>query len=246
MTTTEKDHKAQVVAWVTAVSDWSVLQRHLLTSPDVAAGQRPLHAVMGATSAAAAFNPLLAGLQGPGWLVWVHQDVHLPAGWLARFESALASAQRQFPRLAVAGVYGVCGRGEEARHAGHLLDRGRLLHPPLPLPCRADSLDELLVAVRLDRGLRMDAALGFDFYATDLVLQAQARSLECVIVDAYCEHWSSTNPDAPLPPMQRERLLRSAAVFEAKWADALPVTTPCVKIFRPGDTARFLAHLEVA
>src|SRR3990167_8510890 len=61
------------------------------------------------------------------WLVWVHQDVLLPEGWDTRFLQVLAQGVRQFPRAVVAGVYGVNGRGAEARRAGHVLDRGTLL-----------------------------------------------------------------------------------------------------------------------
>lgn len=234
---------ARVLAWVTAVSDRAVLARHLLASDDVAAGLRPLYIVAGARSAAEAFNPVIEGLRGPGWVVWVHQDVRLPQGWLSRFETALAEAQRRLGPLAVAGVYGVRGFGAKARRAGHVLDRGELLREPEPLPCRVDSLDELLVAVRADSGLRMDARLGFDLYATDLVLQARALGLGSAVVDAYCEHWSSTPSPGAAPAALARRLMRSAEVFEAKWASALPIQTTWGLIERVGDTARLLAHL---
>lgn len=238
-----RDDNSRVLAWVTCVSDWALLARYLLASPDVAAGARPLYAVAGAHSAAEAFNPLIAGLQGPGWLIWVHQDVRLPQGWLSRFETALAEAERRLGPLAVAGVYGVRDHGARARRAGHVLDRGVLLREAEPLPCRVDSLDELLVAVRVDSGLRMDARLGFDLYATDLVLQARALGLGSAVVDAYCEHWSSTPREGAAPAALASRLARSAEVFEAKWVGALPIQTTWGLIERVGDTARWLARM---
>ena len=105
-----------------------------------------------------------------------------------------------------------------------------------------DSLDELLLAVRTDAGLRLDPALGFDFYATDLVLQAQARGLCAAVVDGYCEHWSSTPSQGSAPQSLLDRINASGDVFERKWAHRLPVTTPCFPVEREGDVRQFLAQ----
>ncbi len=231
--------------FVTCVSSTDVLRQRLLASPCLQAGGYPLLALHNAASAAEAFNAAMAGLAAGGWLVWVHQDVFLPEGWEQAFAIGVQQAERQFASLAVAGVYGLAGNGERARRAGHVLDRGTLLREPLPLPCRADSLDELLFAVRTGSGLALDPALGFDFYATDLVLQAQARGLDCAVIDAYCEHWSGT---AQLPQhvaqATRARIAASGEVFERKWAHRLPLTTPCFDIRAGGDVARFLAQVH--
>jgi hypothetical protein len=175
--------------------------------------------------------------------VWVHQDVFLPEGWDSRFVDALAVAQQRFPKLAVAGVYGIGGAGANSRRAGHVLDRGVLLHEAAGLPCAVDSLDELLFAVRVDSGLELDPALRFDFYATDLVLQAQTKGWQCAVVDAYCEHWAQTPASGAVPQTMLQRILDSALVFEKKWAQRLPVTTPCFSIERAGDVAACLNQI---
>jgi hypothetical protein len=230
------------LSFVTCVSDLRVFQQRLLASPCLQAGNYPLLAVHNARSAAEGFNSALRGAPAGSWLVWVHQDVHLPAGWDHAFVASLRQAQAQFAHLAVVGAYGLNGHGEAARRAGHVLDRGTLLREPLALPCRADSLDELLFAVQVDSGLLLDPALGFDLYATDLVLQAQGRGLDCAVVDAYCEHWSGTvHLPQHVAAGTRQRIAASAQVFERKWAHKLPLTTPCFDIRAPGDVARFLA-----
>ena len=145
-----------------------------------------------------------------------------------------------WPRLAVAGVYGVQGSGPHAVRAGHVLDRGTLLREAAALPRAVDSLDELLFAVRTDCGLRLDPALGFDFYATDLVLQAQAQGWTAAVVDAYCEHWSDTPLACPASQALIARIAASAAVFERKWEQRLPLCTPCFDIARVGATQAFL------
>ncbi len=190
------------LSFVTGVSQWDVLLRNLARSPCLQKGQLAWSAVCNASSAADAFNAAMVAaesqvhedatqsLTGNHWLVWVHQDVYLPAGWNVHFSKSLQEAQTQWPHLAVAGVYGVSGFGADCVRSGHVLDRGNDLKEPAPLPSLTDSLDELLVAVKVGSGLRMDPALGFDFYGTDLVLEAKGKGLCAAVVNAYCEHWS--------------------------------------------------------
>jgi hypothetical protein len=239
------NNDATHLSFVACASDVAVLDKRLLASPCLRRGGRSLAVYFNADSAAHGFNAAMAAATAAdagaaSWLVWVHQDVFLPEGWDVRFMQALAGALQQFPKLAVAGVYGVAGAGADARRAGHVLDRGTLLREPAPLPCLVDSLDELLFAVRVDSGLLLDPALGFDFYATDLVLQAQAAGWQCAVVDAFCEHWSGTPASGAIPPSVVNRIKTSAQVFERKWAPQLPLTTPCFHIERPGDVAAFI------
>lgn len=221
--------------FLSAVSSFDIVRARLLASPCMAAGRQPLVLRWNAPSAAHVFNAVMDSRPTQEWVVWVHQDVVLPEGWDTLFAQAIAQAEQQLGRLSVVGAYGVVGAGETAVHAGHVLDRGQVLRGPAPLPCLVDSLDELLVAVRSDSGLRMDPALGWDFYATDLVLQAQAAGLQAAAVDAFCEHWSNTPQHPPLPRPTAQRIARSGAAFEAKWEQQFPLTTTCVAIHQRGD-----------
>lgn len=246
-------NNALSLSFVACANDLAELDRRLLSSPCLRRGGHALAVYFNVASAADGFNAAMAAGSGAStgaaptasWLVWVHQDVFLPEGWDIRFTQSLAQALQRFPRLAVAGVYGITGTGAEARRAGHVLDRGTLLHEPAPLPCLVDSLDELLFAVRIDSGLRLDPALGFDFYATDLVLQAQAGGWQCAVLDAFCEHWSGTPTGRVIPASLARRIRASGAAFETKWAAQLPVQTSWLKLERPGDVARFIDQFEV-
>lgn len=226
--------------FVCGVSQLAIAQQYLLASPCLQRNGLPVVMRWNASSAAEVFNSVLDSRPTQLWVVWVHQDVHLPEGWDTHFCQAITKAEAQLGALAVVGVYGVSGYGDSAQHVGHVLDRGTELYGNAPLPCLIDSLDELLFAVRTDCGLRLDPALGFDFYATDLVLQAQAAGLQCAVVDAYCEHWSSTPSQGEVPDSLVQRIAASAQVFEHKWATHLPITTPCFDIAQPGDTLAFL------
>ena len=239
------------LSFVACASSLQVLGERLLASPCLQRQGRSLAVYFNAPSAAHGFNAAMAAAREEppdspseaSWLVWVHQDVFLPQDWDTLFTQALAVALQRFPKLAVAGVYGIAGAGADARRAGHVLDRGTLLREPAPLPCLVDSLDELLFAVRIDTGLRLDPALGFDFYATDVVLQAQAQGWQCAVVDAYCEHWSGTPASGDIPQAVVERILANGEVFEHKWRHRLPVTTPCFEMNQPGDVAQSINQI---
>ena len=237
------------LSFVSCASNAEVLGQRLLASPCLQRGGHLLAVYFNAASAAEGFNATLAAERdkaaGASWLVWLHQDVFLPEGWDTRFTQALVQALQQFPKLAVAGVYGLAGAGAAVRRAGHVLDRGALLRESTPLPCLVDSLDELLFAVRVDAGLQLDPALGFDFYATDLVLQAQQCGLQCAVLDACCEHWSDTPTSGVIAASLARRIETSGAVFEAKWAAQLPVQTSWLLLRQSGDVARFVSEFEV-
>lgn len=246
--TTPLEAAASELLFVTAVSRVDVFADRLWQSPCLRSGRRELVAYFNVASAAQAFNQTMSGLsrRSSTWLVWVHQDVFLPDDWDQRFVAALQDAGRKIADLAVVGVYGVAGAGAGARRAGHVLDRGNLLREAADLPCVVDSLDELLFAVRADTQLALDDSLGFDFYATDLVLQAQSRGLSAAAVDAFCEHWSDTPSSGPVARAVLERVVRNGRAFESKWAHRFPISTSWVTLESPGDTERFVATLRPA
>lgn len=242
-TMTHFEEKTSRLALVTSVSRMDVFADCLAKSPCLQAGAWPWMACFNSRSAAAAFNAALDARLASGWLVWAHQDVFLPAGWTTMFERELDQACAKWSELAVVGVYGVQGAGARAIRAGHVLDRGRLLKEPATLPCLVDSLDELLIAVRVESGLRMDPSIGFDFYATDLVLQAQESGFCAAVLDSFCEHWSDTPSSGAMHQSLIDRVKRNGDAFEKKWAHRLPVQTPCFSIAHSGDVATFVdAH----
>lgn len=234
------------LVFVAGVNQPDVLARCLAASHCFVHERYPLRVHFNEPSAASVFNTVLKSLPPTAWAIWVHQDVVLPTGWPDAFIQQLNLAIQSFSGVAVAGVYGVSGHGMQARRAGHVLDRGELRKEPLTMPCAVDSLDELLVAVHAGSGIAMDPRLGFDFYATDLVMEARSRGLTSVAVDAFCEHWSDTPASGPVSDKVLHRIAGNAEVFEKKWADSLPVTTPCFEINAPGDVARFLRQFSAS
>lgn len=229
--------------FIVAVSDERVLEKYLLQSPCLKSNTYPLHIHRNCDSAAHAFNSHALSTKTPPantWWIWVHQDVYLPQGWDRLFITKLLEAQTTYPRLGVLGLYGIAGHGQQAHRAGELLDRGQMLQESTPLPCLVDSLDELLIASKAQNQLGFDPGLGFDFYGTDIVLSAQEMNIQAAVIQAPCEHWSSTPQKPPFPLTLVERIELSAHVFENKWRHRLPLATPCFEINGIGSTSQFL------
>jgi hypothetical protein len=103
-----------------------------------------------------------------------------------------------------------------------------LLRDGPELPAKVATLDELLLVVRRDSGLRFDPDLGFHLYGADICRQARERGLAVVAVGALCHHNSRS---LVLP----ESFYHSAAVFARKWSHRLPVATPCIIIDRDAE-----------
>ncbi len=164
-------------ALVAAVNDDGILASCLAASPDVVAGRLTITAMRGACNMAEAYNGGLAKVREqrgdvPLIVLFAHQDVYLPEGWLDLAKQRLAALTRAESDWMVAGPYGVRADGS---HVGLVWDGGlgRELgmkgfgHAPVV------SLDELLLIVRDEGGFAFDPQLPqFHLYGTDLVQSA--------------------------------------------------------------------------
>ncbi len=204
------------ITFVACVNDDAQLEANLQRSPCMGAGPHELLVFRGCATAAEGLN---AGIERARHelVVLVHQDVYLPSGWPARLASQWQLAERQGGVIGVGGVFGVLDRRVPFDAIGHVVHRDRLL-THRSLPADVDGLDELLMVVPRGTPLRVDAALGWHLYGTDLALQARARGLRAVVVDALCHHNSLTGR---VPWKYRE----SERVLARKWESALPIHT---------------------
>jgi hypothetical protein len=225
------------LSFVAGISDDAILHNNLMASPCVA-GPDSLHQTILVRDGPNVGAKLNFGLERANseWVVCLHQDVWLPPGWDVRMAQQIWKAEQRFGPIGVAGVYGVgdvIARHEPiqplaAERIGWVVDRGRMLRDGPELPARVATLDELLLVVRRDCGLRFDADLGFHLYGADICLQARERGLAVVALGALCHHNSRHIGLG-------EGFHESAAVFARKWSHRLPVATPCVIIDRGGE-----------
>lgn len=211
---------------VAAVNDRIVLQANLLASPDAAVAGEFIQRE-GAKNAGQAYNGAWALAKGE-LLVFAHQDIFLPPGWAADLECSLAWLAKHDPHW---GVLGVLGRSDLGLPSGHVYCTGlrRVLGTSFVVPAPVRTLDEIVLILRRDCGLRFDEQLpGFHLYATDICLQARRRAMNCYTIPAFCIHNTNGLEFLPFSFWQAYGYLRR------KWWTELPVRTPCTTIARWG------------
>ena len=205
------------ISFVACVNDEAQLAANLARSPCFAPGTpHELLVFRGAASAGEGLNAGIAAARHDR-VVLVHQDVYLPAGWPARLAAQWRAAAGGGGAIGIAGVFGVQDRRVPFDATGRVVHRDRLLDHR-QLPADVDGLDELLMVVPRATELRVDDALGWHLYGTDLALQAQQRGLRVVVLDAPCHHNSLTGR-VPFAYRASERVLAR------KWPAQLPIHT---------------------
>lgn len=207
---------------VSAVNNEVVLKSCLLSSPDIRLASEVILQT-GYSSAAAAYN---AGIEKAKTdvVVFAHQDVYFPEGWIAAVQKALEMLSRRDPEWAVAGIWGVTSSGE---YVGHLYCAGlqRTLGSSAEDAIEVRSLDEVVLIVRKSSGVRFDERLtGFHMYGTDLCLEAKRRGMRSYAISAFCIHNTNGYRMLPLDFWKGYFFLRS------KWKAELPIVTSCTEI----------------
>lgn len=215
------------LAVVAAVNDEATLARNLAASPLIASGRVSLTPIRGARCASAAYNAGLDATDAP-LVVFAHQDVWLPPGWETGLAAAIADLDRRDPAWAVLGVFGTTAAG---RRIGRVWSSGigRCVGDALDAPAPVVSIDELVIVLRRDAGLRFDAALPhFHLYGTDIVQTALAAGRSTYAATLPVVHNSRYVPTLSGGFTDAYRHMRR------KWRAALPIATPVTRITATG------------
>lgn len=206
---------AASVAFVAAVNDEAVLRQCLAASPDIAGGAS-LSVCRKAASASAAYADALARADAD-IVVFAHQDVYFPAGWVAHLLAQVAAVAA---RDADWAVMGLAGLGTDGAVLGRAWSSGlgAVVGSERMLPARAVTLDEMVLIVRRDSGVSFDAAMpGFHLYAADLVENAAAAGRGVWVIDCPAVHHSK-------PVIRLDSGYAAAWHFmRRKYADRLPI-----------------------
>ena len=215
----------QPITFVVSVSNREVLKNNFLASPCFRAGHS--HQIIlqeGYSSAAKAYNDAIDESRN-NLIVFVHQDVIFLEPWLSQFYRALTLLESQDPNW---GVLGCGGMGHDGHGRGHLYSSGLgTLGEPFEAPVQVRTLDEIVLILRKESGLRFDGGLPhFHLYGTDICLRAEAAHQTNYVIPAFCIH--NTNYGLILAPEFYQCCQRIRTV----WKDFLPVQTPCIRITR--------------
>jgi hypothetical protein len=215
----------ELLTIVAAVNNEAILSTNLLRSPDVISGAARVIEEREHVSAGAAYAAGISRAGVSDIVAFVHQDVYLPAGWVARIRNVLVDQQEAW---AVAGVWGVRTDGQFVGRVW--CNGGGREHVGLAGTCEVASVDEIVLLVNMRYGLEFDQKLpGFHLYATDLIAQARQRGLKTMCIEAPVVHNSRCNPQ-PL-----DGLFRSAYYYmQRKWAEQLPLRTCVVDVTPSG------------
>lgn len=151
-------------------------------------------------------------------VVYVHNDVYLPADFWPDLFSALMNIESNWGVIGVAGVKLVNGKKE---NFGNIIDRGRQWRYNLDkLPAEVQTVDELLFITKGD--IVFDENLDLDFYAADACMQMIAKGRKNYVINATVHH-NSTRPIGG----RTESFYRCQEFFKNKWKDYLPIVTTC-------------------
>jgi Glycosyltransferase like family len=208
---------------IVAVDNETVLKNCLLSSPDIRSASEII-VQTGYSSAASAYNAGIKKAAKSDILVFVHQDVYLAEGWLARVERAVEAVSSKDPNWGVMGVWGIDHGG---RGAGHLYCTagGRELGEPFDGGKEIRSLDEVVLILRKSSGLYFDERLpGFHLYGTDICLEAAKHGMKSYAIAGFCIH----NSDAyGMLPWQ---FWKCCLFLRRKWRSQLPIIASCAEI----------------
>lgn len=206
---------------ISAVNDEAVLKSSLLDSPGIQSATEII-LQRGFASAGTAYNDAI-GRAKTDLLVFLHQDMYLPAGWIESVQGAIETLSKQDPNW---GVLGVWGAVDEKVRVGYLYWTGGYgWEQPFEGAKEVVSLDEVVLIFRKSSGLKFDGQLpGFHLYGADICLEARRQGRKGYAISAFCIH--NTNIGGALP----KQFWQCYFYMRRKWKKQLPIETPCTSI----------------
>jgi hypothetical protein len=217
--------KQRQFTFVVAVNTTDVFETNFLSS-ECLRGPHPHEIIVqkGFGSASKGHNDALDRSRND-LVIFVHQDVILPALWIDQLEKSLDDLEAADPQWGVLGCYGVSRDGQGF---GYVYSSGLgIIGQPFEHPVEIQSLDEIVLILRKSSGLRFDDNLPhFHLYGTDICRRAEQLRRKSYAISCFCIH--NTNQDFILP----QEFYTCCDIIRRSWKSHLPIQAPCVRITR--------------
>ncbi|MGE5644763.1 MAG: hypothetical protein ACM336_03120 [Acidobacteriota bacterium] len=213
------------ITFVVPVLDRKVLTDNFLASPCFQ-GPHPHQVIVQQhfRAASLAYNDGLRRAENE-LVIFSHSDMFFPENWINQLGRALQRLEQTDPNWGVLGCFGATREGE---YRGHIYSSGwGIIGRPFEDPEPVQTLDEIVLIVRKNAGLRFDTELpGFHFYGTDICMRAAARGMRSYAIPAFCVH--NTVQLLRLP----RDFYKSYTYIRRTWKRALPIHTSCIRVSR--------------
>lgn len=158
------------------------------------------------------------------YVVLCHQDVRLTHDDRQTLTRRLAELTAHDETWAVAGNAGGQAPG---RIVLRISDPHTTAITYGAMPARVSSLDENLLIVRRETGVRFSSDLsGFHFYGTDLCLNAAVRGFSSYVIDFHLTHLSPGNKDASFFAAERAFAAKWNRVLSPRWLQTTCAVVP--------------------
>jgi hypothetical protein len=215
-------HDGERWTFVVPVNNQGAYETNFLASPALQGVQHDVIVQQGFASAATAYNCAIEEA-GTDLIVFLHQDVYLPGGWIDKAGAAIAWLEN---RNLAWGVLGCWGAKEDGSVSGHMYSTGLgVLGAPAEEPARVQTLDEAVLILRKSSGVRFDERIsGFHFYGAAVCMAAQEMAKASYAISAFCIH--NTRQLTTLPP----EFYGCYRQFKRAWRHRLPVQTSCIRV----------------
>lgn len=209
---------------ISAINDEKIFAENLYSSPQIL--DHSIITCHGFKNVCRAYN---RGMESTNTdiVIFAHQDVFLPSGFFIQLENSINNlTDRNWGVLGVAGVNGlkenktVSNLNHQLNYVGYILNQKQSWGSPDNLPCKVNTLDELLIVVKNKSFIFDEKIPNHHLFATDLCLQAEDQGKKNYAILAFCHHNSKTSV---LPDNYEE----SKNYIRNKWKHKLPIYTTC-------------------
>jgi glycosyltransferase involved in cell wall biosynthesis len=211
---------------VAAVNNRKTLESNLLASPALQ-GSHDHQMIFkeGFASAATAYNSGLDEADND-IVVFLHQDIYLPAHWFDQVELAIRKLDESGSKWGVLGCFG--SRQDAHGGLGRVYTNGLGMHGnAIAMPQPVETLDEIVLVLRKSSRLRFDSELPhYHMYGTDICLTARQAGLGSFAIPAFCVH--NTHQILELP----KEFFECYRYIKRKWSSQLPIAASCMSVTR--------------